>query len=52
MHNILHYVKEGKKIEDPNTLKQVEDLEKKFNYFKDEDVVNIQYDPQTSKIIK
>ena len=52
MNKILPYVKEGKKIEDPNTLKQVEDLEKKFNYFKDEDVVNIQYDPQTSKIIE
>ena len=52
MNKILPYVKEGKKIEDEATLKQVEDLEKKFNYFKDEDVVNIQYDPQTSKIIK
>ena len=52
MNKILPYVKEGKKIEDPNTLKQVEDLEKKFNYFKDEDVVNIKYDPQTSKIIE
>ena len=52
MNKILPYVKEGKKIEDEATLKQVEDLERKFNYFKDEDVVDMQYDPETSKIIK
>ena len=51
MNKILPCVKEGKKIEDEATLKQIEEIEKRFNSFKDEDIINTKYDPETSKII-
>ena len=50
MNKILPYAKKG--IDDEETLKQIEEIEKRFNSFKDEDMVNLQYDPQTSKIVE
>ena len=50
MNKILPYAKKG--IDDEETLKQIEEIEKRFNSFKDEDMVNLQYDPETSEIIK
>ena len=50
LNRILPYAKKG--IDDEDILKEVEEIEKRFNSFKNENVVNIQYDPQSSKIIK
>ena len=50
MNKILPYAKKG--IDDENTLKEVELLEKRFNCFKDIDVINTEYDPETSKVIE
>ena len=50
MNKILPYAKKG--IDDENTLKEVELLEKRFNCFKDIDVINTEYDPETSEIVK
>ena len=50
MSKILPYAKKG--IDDEATLKEVEEIEKRFNLFNDTDVVDLQYDPQTSAIVK
>ena len=50
MNKILPYAKKG--IDDENILKEVEEIEKRFNSFNENDVVNLKYDPETSKIIE
>ena len=50
MNKILPYAKKG--IDDENILKEVEEIEKRFNSFNENDVVNLKYDPETSEIIK
>ena len=50
MNKILPYAKKG--IDDENILKEVEEIEKRFNSFNENDVVNLKYDPETSKIVE
>ena len=50
MNKILPYAKKG--IDDEATLKEVEEIEKRFNSFNESDIINTKYDPETSKVIE